>query len=899
MVVPTRQRAAATRLAFNLQQLACGRKSWPSCDVLPWVSWLVRCAASVRHNALAGRRVLSPNEEWLAWRAAARFATDGLGLLNPTSLADALRCSAARVRDGALSWPQVLDGESGVLRRAREFMTRLCAQRQAVLGDDWTQLLEGYRAGPQPLLIYGFDELGSALTARLGTLGGIVQPAPDIGPDVSAVATEVVAGVDHVDELRRAALWCREQLLRNAGARVLVIHPALHECRAEAQQAFDHALLGAALLGAGGPSAGGPSAAGPSAAGSSAAPMQARPYVVEGGIPLADYPLVRAALALLALESVGLEFTGLAALLRSSFLGWGTPGARAALELELRDRNVHFATCEQLGVLLRTARGAWAEGLGAGLGALTRADDGARSQRQSAENWARHYAQVLERWGWPGGQSLDSLEQQQRERFETLLGELAALDSVAGMLSAGSALDLLQGLAARTAFEAASDDAAVTLTASTGDPVVRYDAIWVAGVNAESWPEPAQPDPFIPIAAQRSAGVLVASAGGQVARAQRSLAAWRRCTDRLVLSWSQTQEEVPSQPSHLLAAFTSAATDGNVASTTRLRCPDPLVLALAARAAPDARESRPSERGLAWPAGQPLPRGTETLSLQAGCPFRAAAEVWLAAKPLNEPRPGIDPRERGRLLHFALEVIWAELKESATLHAVSAAKLNELVARATDQALRAMLSQRAMPLPQPLLENERARTCSLISALLEQETERSAFVVQSLEQAETRQLAGVPIRVRFDRLDRLADGRVAVIDYKSGVAHTFKTLDAQPRHIQLLVYAQLAGEPLAGVAGVHLRANGIHWRGAAADAEVFPALKVPRAPEVPWAEQQAHWSREIEQLVRGFVEGSAAVQPAPQACEYCHLAALCRIDERESRTSEAADEDTGIHVEGI
>ncbi len=176
--------------------------------------------------------------------------------------------------------------------------------------------------------------------------------------------------------------------------------------------------------------------------------------------------------------------------MRCDFLRCGTRAARAALELVLRDRNVPASDLAQLQVVAQTAGAAWSEPMAAALAVVLAAVRRDALLRQEAGAWAPLFATQLELWGWPGAQALDSAEQQQRERFEALLGEFATLGSAGGPMSASAALELLRTLAVRTAFEPATDDAAVTISAALGDPLVQYDGIWVTGLNAEHWPEP-------------------------------------------------------------------------------------------------------------------------------------------------------------------------------------------------------------------------------------------------------------------------------------------------------------------------------------------------------------------------------------------------------------------------
>ena len=309
------------------------------------------------------------------------------------------------------------------------------------------------------------------------------------------------------------------------------------------------------------------------------------------------------------------------------------------------------------------------------------------------------------------------------------------------------------------------------------------------------------------------------------------------------------------------------------------------------------REPRPAEPGLAWPAGRRLAGGTRVLQLQSLCPFKAVAELRLGALPVADPVPGLDRRERGQLLHRALELVFRQLKDSRELRrrAADAQALAALVRAASEQAVHERLAARAQRLPDALADNERVRLRALIAALLRQEltrAESTEFAVAQLEDSQDHELAGFPLRVRMDRLDRLDDGRLIVLDYKSGAAQTFRPLDERPRQPQLLAYAVLAAGTVAGIAAVYLGADQIRWRGAAAEPSLLPELGRTRTPTAPWPELLGHWRRVVEDLVRDFAAGKSAVDPLPGACQYCQLPALCRVAaSRRNESLAGADED--------
>ncbi len=851
--MPSRQRAVAVRLAHTRRQLRSGKNAWPSCDVLPWSAWLERVATQARYGPLRGLRRLGATEEWLLWREAAEAACAGLELLMPETLADALRRSAARVRDWGMRWTGASTSESSVLQQAIRIFQERCQQLGAYSLSDWTRVLHGCSAGPAPPLVAGFAGLGGALLARLRELGATTWP-PTEGA-APAPRWQSVGCADPADELRCAARWCREQLARNPEARLLVVDTRLRLRRAQAVQAFEHELHGSEVLG----------------------PVGEVLYGIEGGQPLADYALVRAALDVLQLSGGALEFPQLASLLRSPYIGCGTPSQRAVLELALREHNIAEADLARLSELAAALRAGEGGALADTLRGIAQAWTGDTGRTDHGVGWARDFAARLEAGGWPGEQALGSEELQQCERLRDLLGELSTLGGSGTLLSFRQALDLLRALARRTSFEAATPDVPVTLTESIDDPLIDYDGIWVAGLSAESWPAPPRADPFAPIGAQRTAGYQAASAHGQLDAARQAMSAWQRCTAQLVMSWPWADGDVPLQPSQLLGV-PPRAHGAPVASAS----PDRLVASLRQNAR---RERRPAERALAWPAGQRLKGGTKVLQLQALCPFKAVAELRLGAQRVPEPRPGLDRLARGQVLHRALELVFAQLKDSRELRqrAANPPALQALVRAACDRAVGERLALGMERVPDALVDNEKLRLTGLIGELLREElvrAESAEFTIAALEDAQDLELAGFPIRVRMDRIDRLDDGRVIVLDYKSGAPQSFRPLDERPRQAQLLAYAVLTRARVAGVAAVHLGARDIRWRGAAAEPSLLPGLGRPRVPTAAWPELLVHWRQVVEKLVRDYAAGASAVDPLPGACLACQLPALCRVDAR-------------------
>jgi probable DNA repair protein len=371
------------------------------------------------------------------------------------------------------------------------------------------------------------------------------------------------------------------------------------------------------------------------------------------------------------------------------------------------------------------------------------------------------------------------------------------------------------------------------------------------------------------LAVQLAAGMPEASAEGQLELARRALAAWRASTPELILSYAATDEDAEQAPSGLLRGLAAW---------------QPAAQPQAAVAA--ALESLADTAGPVWSGGGRVAGGVRALELQAECPFRAFAQLRLDAAPLPEPAAGVDARMRGRVLHAALERLWRELQGSAALRALSPQVQDARVRAAVAAAMAAELALPGVELPALLVDAEQRRAAEVIGALLDVEREREPFQVAEIEDLRPLSLGDFELRVRLDRVDRLGDGRAAILDYKTGRAEGFDAHAERLRRPQLPCYALAWGEEVAAVATVHLRRDGVKWRGAADADGRLPEVRGVGGAAGEWPQLLALWRVRLGALLQEFTAGAAAVTPLPRACEHCHLPGLCRV---EAIAAEAGD----------
>ncbi|HEU4627037.1 MAG TPA: PD-(D/E)XK nuclease family protein [Steroidobacteraceae bacterium] len=860
VVVPSRQRSEAVRLAYAADALARKRYVWQTPDVLPLEAWKAR---EIERRAASGEklpRLLGTAEEWFLWRQAAAEHTDDLELVARGLLADSLRRASQLAHEYRISLARTR-GAPGSEERLLADVHRSVAQRMRALGAATAAELAAELkclGGARPLLAVGFTQETPSFTALAQTRSAEgCSTRMRIAGDVAHNETRAVLATDAAEELERIAEWCRERLDAQGDARLLVVAPGAPEARERLATLIAQSVdPGRALSGK-----------------LAAADGGAALVALEGGLPLSRAPLVAHALRGLAWLANGAEFAELSAWLCAPY--WAIPEtARAKLDLWLRER-------AQLEITPRELLGAFSalpDSLASAGRALSAQIDQALRElnvaRTTPRQWSERFDNALAALHWPGDRTLDSDEEQTRARFTELLDDFGQLATVAGVISREEAVGWLAELASRTSFRPASGDALVTIAPQFADPIVRYDGVWVAGLHADVWPQPVQPDPFLPLDAQIAAGVPSATAAGRAAEAQALLTAWRASTPHLVLSAPLRAEDVQLAPSPLLETFLEKAATAEAAPS--------LWLPLRVRRE-DMTECIDDRVGTPWDLSVRVPSGTRSVELQNSCPFRAYGELRLGSSEMDGPEPGVAADTRGRLLHSALEKLWGVLKSSSGLLAHSSEALDALIARCVDEAAAEIMGPSRADARPAVNRRECRRAMRLIRSLCELERKRAPFTVRERELERTLRLAGAELHIRIDRVDELGTGGFAILDYKSGRAIPGDWYSDRPSHPQLLAYLAAVGDETVAMSTVSVTARDVRFDGIAKDASLLPKVRgveqSPDAEEDAWTHWQREWRARIDRLAADFVAGKAPVDPRPKACEYCHVVSICRISD--------------------
>jgi ATP-dependent helicase/nuclease subunit B len=424
-------------------------------------------------------------------------------------------------------------------------------------------------------------------------------------------------------------------------------------------------------------------------------------------------------------------------------------------------------------------------------------------------------------------------------------------------MSAGEALAFVERLCAATLFQAECLDAPIQILGVLESAGLRFDCLWVSGLTDEAWPLAARPNPFIPIALQKKAGIPQASAEASLELDRRRTLEWRAAAPEVVFSFPLKEKDRDLSPSPLILDVP----DSSLPIPDYPRYRDLLF---------QARKLQPFEDSKAPPVvATQVQGGTRVLSDQAACPFRAFAIHRLGARPIEEPAPGPDARDRGKLVHAMMASLWRSLKSSRAL----ASNLEPAIVQAAAEAVK------EVGLEGRLAELERERLAKVAREWLEVEKRRAPFEVSAVEEKKTLTVAGLEFSARIDRIDRLAGGGHVLIDYKTGGNPGTRHWEGpRPDDPQLPLYAAAVPGDLDAVAFAKVKTGEMKFIGWARAGDLVPNVK----PYPDWPALLAQWKKDAEALGAAFAAGDARVDPkdALKTCRLCELQTLCRVYEK-------------------
>ena len=843
VITANRRLARVLREEFAEQQVAAGKVAWRSPAIYSWQDFLDILLSEAKDPATLPTRI-NENQSELLWERCLRKEI-GEGITGVTGLVRLSRDTWQRLADWCVTIRDV--ARSAASRDQRLFAAAAGRYAGILERENWVddaglgalvdELIRADRAtGHGRVTLAGFDRdrpIVSRVLAALADKGCDLKSAP-----VPRMAESMVLQCFEAPdaEMRAAGAWARQQLEENPDKTIAIVAGNLDK---EAEQKTH--LVREGLV-----------------PGWQYAPSSVAHAVnVSYGRKLGDYPAVSVALLLLRWLVRDLSAGDIGHLLRTPLLACAPTAGRSALELKLRqlpDRKW------SPGMLSAALRGRSDD---AGVADWLRLVASITKRRRelpkkaSPAAWALYVDEMLKTCRWPGEDVLSSFDFQLVNRWRELLNDLARLDLVSPAMSCEAAVHRLELMAAGAVFQPESEGKAVQLIGPLEASGAEFDAVWISGLTAANWPPPGNPSPLVARGLQRQLGMPDADPSDTLAYAQRLLMRLGSAADSVVCSYPLTEDDAEQAPSGLLLAL------GAKSGPAR---PDPGWHAAALSKAADTIIVEESVPGIV--PGELVSGGAGTVQRQMTDPIAAFIVGRLGVRRLQAQAVGLPAALRGNIIHDALHQLYIDTPTRGDIGSWSDDELDGRIATALDAAFARHERNTDVALME-LFKLERHRVGELMRVFVTVDRAREEFSVAAVENEVSFAEADVRLKLRVDRIDRMPDDSLVILDYKTGAKRKFLQSDGQPREIQLIAYASALADPVSAVALVNIDSREVSFDGAGRG----------YTDDANWDDWLAEWKRHVRVACKDLSLGDVRVNGAQGVKDARYFNLLSRYTE--------------------
>ena len=904
VLTPNQRLASRIQVAYAIHCQTLGQRVLDAPNVYSLNSWIARNWETLLLKAspcVMDCRLLSAVQEHAIWEQIVEQSLLGSALLRPAATAQ----QAMSAYHTMINWRQDIsnaalrasfesDEDCGAFLQWADKFESWCTDHQYLPAVRQAQrLIKAFALNElealTSIITVGFDDI-PPLHRDLIDCAGTFTPI-ELGDAASSV--ELVACENSQQELLSSAVWAKKILREQPDATVALVIPDLAQQRQGVQRVLQEVFEPGFNL-----------------------PGQVRrnlPFNFSAGYPLAEAPVIRAAINALSLCSQSFDIPTLTSLCQSPFYCLGENDSQLISRLitllyNERDYSISPARFRQLALKAggfqresETDSSVQAQGWH-----FAKAlQDFATSVRAASINktrtpsqWLPFIQQLLGIIGWPGVRSLDSIEYQQVTQWQQALEQLGTLGDVIKASNFAQTLASLRGILSRHIFQPQTADSPLQVLGTLEAAGLEFSHIWLQSMSSQQWPPQPGPSALLPFHLQREQKMPHATAERELEYAQGLSQRFIHSTKTLVVSYPLIIDENPAEVSALFAQY--PLTTIKQLLGRELDSLTPLLEIRRRHIESVTLQDYKPGNAPSLKTDELVSGGSALFASQSACPFRAFVQHRLGLRALASAALGLDAAERGSLLHRALELIWEKLKSQQTLNEQSESALQKLCAEAADYALSELGQRRGKPLGARYCSLESQRLQKLLHAWLQVEKQRASFVVESIEAQQSFRFAELSLQTRIDRIDRLTDDSLMIIDYKTGKSSINRWWGERPDEPQLPLYCLLSDnalnndETLTGddsvgaIAFAQIRVDGCTLKGVGS--QELPETQVQWKDKIKteagvesWQQLKLRWQKVLTALAQDFIAGNSAVDPKarPQTCQYCDLASVCRVNHQQ------------------
>ena len=820
---------ANQRLAAQIQQawgrsISAKNQVWKTPRVMSLEHWLSFCwneLVDQNHDLVNGYAQIGRLQNIFYWEQAIAKQDDGLDQSFATMANDCFElCQRWNIEAD-----QIDDQSTAVnkfKRWAKTYQSILDKKQLLTSPSTWSKVAEGFAQHglntENSIYLYGFQSIPPLQQRVLEAATSDIIPIEVMGESASISKYECP---EPKVELEIAAKWAAQQLLNDPNQRIGLIIPDLNNRVSETARLINEAL---------------------------AANNCSTAVNISAGVKLSETPLLQSALSLLEMTEYKLPMAHWLGIVNSPYWHFNHLPIQFKVdcELQLRETKKYDLSLDKFTQIIR-AQQSKLDDPDSIQPQLQPLYDVQQLIRQTAKakktfsQWAEFFKQFTAQLGWPGLKQPNSLQYQQIQYWEKLLGFFSELDNLAIEISHSRALSYLQKLANEHLFHPQTGDAPLQVLGLLEAVGLQFDQLWITGMQSDNFPASGSINPVLSASYQRQHKMPFSVPEKELNIAKNLLSNFAINSNQLYVSYPITDGKTPLEQSPLICHYEQQNLHtivGDMALHNWLDQPYSCDINI------DAGHpySAPKE---------PIRGGSSILKNQSTCPFNAFAIHRLWAKEFEQPAIGHEAIDRGSIVHEILYRLWNQWQSSKVFLALNEQQLNDQLSTTIDTVLIEQATKNPILLGDNFKQLEKQRLCKLIHQWLEIERQRPPFEVKETEQKKQLSLGELSISLIMDRLDTVED-ETLVIDYKTGSVKSDVWLGDRPEDPQLPLYILASNPQPQGCAFASLKGNEQKFIGISNN-HIIKGIKVADN----WDLQLQDWQQSIDNLAQEFIQGKA------------------------------------------
>ena len=820
---------ANQRLAAQIQQawgrsISAKNQVWKTPRVMSLEHWLSFCwneLVDQNHDLVNGYAQIGRLQNIFYWEQAIAKQDDGLDQSFATMANDCFElCQRWNIEAD-----QIDDQSTAVnkfKRWAKTYQSILDKKQLLTSPSTWSKVAEGFAQHglntENSIYLYGFQSIPPLQQRVLEAATNDIIPIEVMGESASISKYECP---EPKVELEIAAKWAAQQLLNDPNQRIGLIIPDLNNRVSETARLINEAL---------------------------AANNCSTAVNISAGVKLSETPLLQSALSLLEMTEYKLPMAHWLGIVNSPYWHFNHLPIQFKVdcELQLRETKKYDLSLDKFTQIIR-AQQSKLDDPDSIQPQLQPLYDVQQLIRQTAKakktfaQWAEFFKQFTAQLGWPGLKQPNSLQYQQIQYWEKLLGFFSELDNLAIEISHSKALSYLQKLANEHLFHPQTGDAPLQVLGLLEAVGLQFDQLWITGMHSDNFPGSGSINPVLSASYQRQHKMPFSVPEKELNIAKNLLSNFAINSNQLYVSYPITDGKTPLDQSPLICHYEQQNLHtivGDMALHNWLDQPYSCDINI------DAGHpySAPTE---------PIRGGSSILKNQSTCPFNAFAIHRLWAKEFEQPAIGLEAIDRGSIVHEILYRLWNQWQSSKVFLALNEQQLNDQLSTTIDTVLIEQATKNPILLGDNFKQLEKQRLCKLIHQWLEIERQRPPFEVKETEQKKQLSLGELSISLIMDRLD-IVENETLVIDYKTGSVKSDVWLGDRPEDPQLPLYILASNPQPQGCAFASLKGNEQKFIGISNN-HMIKGIKVADN----WDLQLQDWQQSIDNLAQEFIQGKA------------------------------------------